>query len=92
MALSFVRRTSSCKSGVFQEQLEDLDFVDAVPGREIGGLRGELVFPDDLGDLGDEEFFQPFRSRRARVDFRLRDGAVELGLSWVREHPFHGVG
>ena len=70
----------------FQGDLEDLDFRDAAAGGEHQGFRGEFVFPDDLADAGDEEFFHRPARFGMRVDLALGEHAVEQGLGWVVKH------
>ena len=70
----------------FQGDLEDLDFRDATAGGKHQGFRGELMFPDDLADAGDEEFLHGPARLGVCVDLALGEHAVEQGLGRVGEH------
>ena len=68
----------------FQVQGKDLDFRNAVAGGKMQGFRRELVSPEDVGDLGAEEFLHPFVRRRGSMDAGLGNRLAEARGRWER--------
>ena len=70
----------------FESDRKDLNFLDAVAGREVDGFWGEFVCPDDFGDLAGEAFADGAGGFGKFVDFAFGEGAVEFGLFGEVKH------
>ena len=66
--------------------LEHLNLRDALACWEIDGFRRELVFPNDLPDLRDEEVLHRLAGLGMSVDLAFGEHSIELGLFGVGEH------
>ena len=72
--------------GSLGRQREDLNLVNAGTRREVDGLGGELVAPDDGLDLLHEAGAHGLGRLGVVVDARLGDGAIKGGLLGEGEH------
>ncbi|MCY1308896.1 hypothetical protein D9M70_589390 [compost metagenome] len=69
--------------GGLELDAENLDFRHTGPRRQVDRLWGELVLPDDLLDLLDEQFLQPGVGPAVLIDFVLGQNASESSLFGV---------